>query len=247
VIIVAMRRSRELVVTAVAAAALIGGSAWVYADLESRVRGIILPDWGGAVMAVDRRPETIGPRWVCHSLANHWQINWYRDRRHLARCLAVPPSGHIEIVMGTQRDDAGREIVFQLEPAVEAILARSVPDWMEKLPIDETLSGVALRRWRGTRIDEGQVAGIPYDEPMFALVFLPETATSREIDHHLKSRAAGRETITFKPVRMDNRVVWSLIAPAGLHPPILTSLLATAGIDSSDIHWFRMTRPVYSP
>jgi hypothetical protein len=240
-------RDSNLAPAAVAAAALIGGSVSVYADLESRVRGILLPDWGDAVMTVDGEPETVGPRWFCHSMANHWQINWYREPAYLARCSAVPPGGNIEVVMGTQRDESGREVVFQFDPAARAILQGPVPRYIEGVPIAETISGVALRRWRGTRIEADEETLIPSDEPIFALVLVSDAAVANEADYYVKSRAVGKEIVTFKPLGAKNGAVWSLIAPARLRPFVVTSLVTGAAVDSSDIHWFRMSSVPRSP
>ncbi|MFQ5414006.1 MAG: hypothetical protein ACE5E6_06060, partial [Phycisphaerae bacterium] len=242
-----MRRARVVAVSGVAAAAVLAGSAWVSTDVASRVRGIMLPDWGGAVMTLDRRAETVGPRWFCPCVVNHWQLGWYGDRGAMERCVAVAPGGDIEVVMGTQSDASGRETVFQGDPAAGAIVGGPVPAWLDAVEVDETICGVALRRWRGTRVDVDDAIGAQGTEPLLLLVPLSNRTHTGDIDADFKRTAIGAESITFKPVRVGDDVVWSVLVPGRLGSSILAPLLAATGARATDIHWFVLTHPVDTP
>ncbi len=242
-VVKAMERYRAGVVAAGAAVALIGSAAWAQSGTTSHARKMIEPDWGGAVMAIDREPETIGPRWVCHSLANHWQINWYRDTQHLVRSLAAPVGGEVEIILGTQHDELGREVVYQVDPLLDAIVAKPLPDWLVATSIDKTRSGVAIRRWRGARIASQGIADVPTGETLF-VVHLgdgPSVATGTNDRMH---RAIHEDPpIHFKPVRIGNRIASSWIGQAGKTASTLASVLAEAKSDPGDIRIYRLSPP----
>lgn len=237
-LIAAHRRFSRLAVTAVVAIAVVGGSASVYAGLSTRVRHIILPDWGDAVTKLDREAETVGPRWFCHSLANHWQINWYRSPESLHRCMAVPVGGSIEVVMGTQRDEHGSEIIFQYWGG-RAIVEQAPPSYVSAVPIAGTTSGVDLRRWRGTRLEADGGEVVPPDEPMLLLVSSRNAVVAEAVGDCLLGLADRKRPVRFKTVAVGERTVASCLIRAGQRAEIV-SLLRTC-VETEDIRCFRLT------
>ena len=152
-----VRFNRGLVMLA-AAFVVAGVSTWSFAGLQGRVRSMLLPDWGAMVCQLDREPETIGPRWLCADLANHWQINWYHSTRDADRFFDMPIGGRVEVVLGAQLDAEGHQIVYRHHPHNRGIVGEPLPAYLGAAEPAGVAYGIALRRWSATRLDPVEAA-----------------------------------------------------------------------------------------
>ncbi len=200
------------IVTATAALLL---TVWTITDLPARARAIYMPDWGDGVSIVDSEPERIGPRWFCPSLANHWQIDWYRSRRDLGRFLSVPIGGTIEVVLGSQIGERGGKIIYQVDPSDGSVRQLPVPKYIAREPIAMARSGVDVRRCRAMRLAVDEVRVLQPYQPIFLLVTTTQSAETLNLSRLLRRTNADRDVLVFKSVVVDDRTVWSLIVPAG--------------------------------
>ncbi len=206
------------------------------ASLKDRAHALILPDWGRMTLDLDTMPERLGPRWLCPCLANHATIRWYRERDNIERILELNEGDTIEVVLGAQRDEFGRPVVFRDDARRDAILAYPVPDFIASSPVWQITNGIELRRWRG--VADSSPDG---DAPMLVYLTLPPPPVSTSFKDFLNSiDAFDRGVVTFKPVACGDRWVASLIAPQSLLPSILDSSQRELHIDPSDVRAFRL-------
>ena len=243
----ATKRLPQVTGSIVAAAVVLGGSARTYAEGSTRARAIILPDWGAAVLAVDEQPETVGPRWFCRCLANHWQINWYRANEDLDRFLTRAPGASFEVVLGTQRDERGREIVFRADSAAAAVVPATLPEYLATTPIAQTVSGVNLRRWRAAGIGLSTIPASPADRPVFVWLVSPTGVNGFDPIRDLLAADQERQVVTFKPVDHGGRVIHSLILPAKLLPMIRALENTPPGARAISVRAYGMERVIPTP
>ena len=231
----------------VAGLVLVGVSTWAYAGLERAARSIMPPDWGSVVRRIDQEPLTVGPRWFCGCLANHWQINWYRRPRDEGEFLRVPVGGRIEVVMGAQLDEEGKAKVFRVAKSGDGFVEQPVPDYVAATPPVETRWGVEVRRWCGTRVDEPAVSQTAPGSPVLILAVLKRTPDESQWERFWQESEAYRQgVVTFKAVGHLKTQIWSMIAPANAWPMIQRALKDHLNTPPRDIRCF-MLSPLREP
>lgn len=236
-----MHRFAPRTVTVAALALLLGVSGWAYAGAETRARTILLPDWGKVAMWLDREPETVGPKWFCHDLANHWQIEWYRPRMDYDAFMDVEPGDTIEVLMGAQYDERGRATVFRHDPVKVAIPQDPLPAFLAAVGPDRVQSGIELRRWVGRRWGRGHTAYLGPDAPMF-LLFHDNQSIPNDALHKflIETQARRRGLVSFKVVRGRDGLIRSLIAPFEMVSDINTAMHDILGVGPADMRWFEL-------
>ncbi|MCC7290478.1 MAG: hypothetical protein IT449_00290 [Phycisphaerales bacterium] len=240
----ASNQRRTVLLGALGTAGLALWAAPAAANLKDRAHALILPDWGRMTLDVDAATERLGPRWICPCLANHATIHWYRERNNIERILSLDAGATIEVVLGAQRDEFGRPVVFRDDARRDAILAYGVPDFIACSPVWRMTHGIELRRWRGVRMNLAGAADDPQPEsaaPMLVYLELPPPSASPSFKDFLHSiDAFDRGVVTFKPVACGNRWTASLIAPQSLLRAILDSSRRDLHIDRARVHAFQL-------
>ena len=220
---------------------LLGASGWAYAGAENGARGILLPDWGKVATWIDREPETVGPQWLCHDLANHWQIEWYRTRKDYGVFMDVETGGTIEVLMGAQYDEQGRATVFRHDPVKLTMPQDPLPAFLTAVEPERVQSGIELRRWIGRRWGGGDTLYLEPVAPMF-LLFRDHQAISTDAlgKFLIETQARLRGLVSFKVVRGRKGLIRSLIAPFEMVSDINTAMRDVLGIDPADMRWFEL-------
>jgi len=239
---VAARRFRPATVGLLAALAMTCASVWAYGGLEQRARAVILPDWGEVVLSLDEEPETAGPRWICQCLANHWQINWYREPMDYDAFLQIPLGESIEVVMGAQLDHDGKAKVFRRARGGSGIVEEQIPEYLATVTPQDLRCGVELRRWRGTRQSAEAFASVPPDAPVFVLADLTDRPSDDQWKRFLDDIDAGkRGVVTFKPAGRSDRPVDSMIVPADLVDGVSAGMQRHLHAEPTKIHFFALS------
>lgn len=140
---------------------VLGGGSWSYAELERRTREILNPDWGRLVQDLNVEPESLGPRWVCPCLANHWQVDWYAKPVAIESLWEMEPGERIEVAMGASLGDDGRPRVYDYDPARRFIAEKPLPEFLATTPPSDVRYGIQLRWWSGIRVETNAAIGSP--------------------------------------------------------------------------------------
>lgn len=235
------RRVRPLVVYGTGALLLATATVGASAGVERRADAMLLPDWGGAVLAMNAEPRSVGPRWFCLCLANHWQINWYRDRGDDDALLSVPVGGRIEVVMGARHETDGPAIVYRSDPNHGGVREQPLPAFLSAVRPHEIRGGVELRRWVGTRRAMDVLESVADEEPVFISARGPASPSPAQWMRFLnEGEAHERGVITFKPTIISGVRVRTMIMPAGAAVTIVRSLQDHLLIDAADIQLFTL-------
>jgi hypothetical protein len=203
-----------------------------------------LPDWGQVVQSLDEEPLTVGRRWICPCLANHWQINWYRTDRDDDAFLHLPIGSRIEVVMGAQLGTDGLPKAFRHDPDRRDIREQPLPDYLASVAPRELRSGVEIRRWVGIRTSAEALNLLSPDEPVFILAFvrgpIPNDAWNRFLT---LGQADARGVVAFKECQVPGGVIQSLLAPADALNTIGPSLCDDLGVAGGDLRYFALSTP----
>ncbi len=235
------RRVRPIVVYGAGAVLLAAATAGASTGVERRADAMLLPDWGGAVLAMNAEPRSVGPRWICPCLANHWQINWYRDRDDDEALLSVPLGGRIEVVMGARHETDDLAIVYRPDPDHGGLREQPLPAFLSAIPPHEIRGGVELRRWVGTRRAMGFLESVADEEPVFIAARAPASPSQAQWMRFLKEGGADeRGVVTFKPAIISGVPVRTMIMPAGAVVTIVRALQDHLSIDAADIRLFTL-------
>ncbi len=249
------RRALVMTITLI----LAGGATWAYADLERRARSILLPDWGEVVQRLDREPATVGPRWLCPCLANHWQIEWYEDAAPVETFWNVPVGGKIEVAMGAALGEDLQPRVYGYDPALKFIAEQPLPRFLASIPPDEVRSGIQLRLWSASRIDtpmawtEPNAPGAwnvsegadqsdpPANGASFLLVRYPSVPPTSAWDRFLSERVVqAHGLVAFKERPLAGEVVQSYVVASEALSDILQAMRTHFDIEPDAIHVFRL-------
>ncbi len=136
------RRIRPVVVYSTGALLLAAATVGASTGVERRADAMLLPDWGGAALAMNAEPRSVGPRWFCLCLANHWQINWYRDRDDDEALLSVPLGGRIEVVMGARHETDDLALVYRPDPDHGGLRENPLPAFLSSIRPHDIRGGV---------------------------------------------------------------------------------------------------------
>lgn len=140
-----------------------------YCGVNRQVAMILWPDWGSIVQRYESMPEPIGQRWICPCLANHWQIDWYAQKKRPASLLDVPKGGTIEVVMGAQLERQA-PVVFRDNPVHAGIHPELLPPYLLAVPTAEFRAGIFVRRWRAQRVSPAEIEPDVLPAPAFVAV-----------------------------------------------------------------------------
>ena len=227
---------------AVAMLAFAGFASWSYASLEGRARAIVLPDWGDVVQSLNGEKITVGPRWFCLCLANHWQIHWNQAGCNHEAFLEVPDGGTIEVVLGAQLSEDHQPTVFGQDPVQDRIRETPLPAYLASVQATDVRSGVVLRRWMGTRVSRERAAGQTASAPVLLLPLVRQTISAAGWRQFLTvGETAGCGVVTFKEVPVPEGMIHAMIAPSGGLATIVVSMERDLGISTDDIHFFTLT------
>ncbi|MCH7872738.1 MAG: hypothetical protein IID33_13660, partial [Planctomycetes bacterium] len=236
-----MRRFRPIVVYGTGAVLLAAATVGASTGVERRADAMLLPDWGGAVLAMNAEPKSVGPRWFCLCLANHWQINWYRDRGDDEALLSVPVGGRIEVVMGARHETDDLAIVYRSDPNRNRVRERPLPVFLSAVRPHEIRGGVELRRWVGTRRAMDFLESVADDEPVFIAARAPASPSHAQWMRFLKEGGADeRGVVTFKPAIISGVPIRTMIMPAGAAETIVQALQDHLLIDAAGIRLFTL-------
>ncbi|MGI0149277.1 MAG: hypothetical protein ACREDF_07075, partial [Thermoplasmata archaeon] len=189
----------------------------------------------------NREPLTVGPRWFCPCLANHWQIEWYEHAVPTADFWGVPIGGRIEVVMGAQLGEDDLPRIYGYDPALGFIAEKALPAFLSALPPSEVRSGVEVRRWVGVRILESMGSDPKLSGPAFLLVRHSRVPPRPAWDRFLASDAVREQgVVAFKEKPHRDGVVQAFLVPTGRLSGILNSMRTCFGIESADVRVFRL-------
>lgn len=217
------------------------GAFWL-PGLEERSEVLLPPDWGGMVRTLSLEKETVGPPWILECPTNHWQINWYRSERR----PAIPWDAHsgrsIEVVVAAQVGEDGRRFVFyQADPDRKTLLARPVPEFLEKWPIDQRFRGLKLWRWRTAPLDESTSPPAPDDAVLLVVV---EEGGAEGFSWEWERLAKECGALAFRPVRVGHQTVRTLLVAGDQVARLRDRLSVLDGWSRLDsVDWFGL-RPV---
>lgn len=238
-------RYRQVPVMITGLAIFLGVAGWACLGAAGRANAILLPDWGEVVMELDREPTTVGPRWFCRDLANHWQIGWYEARRNHQAFLQVPPGDTIEVVMGAQYDERGRATIFRHNATANTLPQVPLPAYLATTPPARIQDGVELRRWIARKWQDRPTHLRP-EAPVFVL-FREEMPITKETLRKflIDVNAQDGGLVTFKPVRGRNGLIHSMIAPFTLISDLESSMGDMLHVERDEVHWFELQRWSY--
>ncbi|MCH8146848.1 MAG: hypothetical protein IH987_02505 [Planctomycetes bacterium] len=235
-------RTHIALVTATVAAAFVGVSATAYARLDQQTRAMMLPDWGALTRSLDREPETIGPRWLAPCLANHWQINWYRQPVGVDTFLGIPRGGRIEVVMGASLDRFGRPRIFRQNPTGVGIFEEDLPDYLRAVSPIENHSGIEVRRWVGTRVESQPILSIDPNAPVFVLANFARPVLAADWDRFLQqARATETGVVTFKTVHHESGEIRSMVLPSEALRPVVDTMFRVLDLPPDNLRIFTLS------
>jgi hypothetical protein len=240
-------RTPRWIVGGLSASVLAIGALYIAGASRSLASGILLPDWGQVVQSLEKDPLTVGPRWMCPCLANHWQINWYRTRVDENASSGVPPDSRIEIVLGAQLGDDGRPKVFRHDPVRGDIRESSLPPYLVAVARHDLIGGVELRRCVATETSLESLADVAAENPVFIEV-IARTAIAN--DAWMRFLTVGQAdvsgVVTFKEQPTPIGIAYSMIAPVGALDKIVPSLRDDLGFEDQDIRFFSLAPLPYA-
>lgn len=235
-------RSHVALLTTAIAVAFVGVSATAYARLDRQVRAMMLPDWGALTRLLDREPETVGPRWLAPCLANHWQINWYRQPLRADMFLNVPRGGRIEVVMGVSLDHLGRPKIFRQKATGVGIFEDDLPDYLRAVSPFENHGGIEVRRWAGTRVESQPTPSGDPNAPVFVLANFSRTVLAGDWDRFLrKARATETGVVTFKTAHHKSGEIRSMILPSAALLQVVGALHGILDLTPDNLHIFTLS------
>lgn len=235
-------RSHVALSTAAIAVAFVGVSATAYARLDRHVRAMMLPDWGALTRTLDSEPETVGPRWLAPCLANHWQINWYRQPLNAEAFLNVPHGGQIEVVMGASLDRLGRPRIFRQNPTGVGIFEEDLPEYLRTVSPVENHAGIELRRWVGTRVETQPTRVGDPNAPVFVLANFSRTVRAADWDRFLQqARTTETGVVTFKTAHHESGEIRSMVLPSASLRPIVDGLRSVLDLPPENLCIFTLS------
>ncbi len=233
-------------VAAVGACVLGVLSVWSYVGLESRARAHLPPDYGAAVIALEKEPETVGPRWVCTCLANHWQMDWYSAAKDPDAFLEVPFGSTIEVILAGRHDEGNNPWIYRPGP-LGYLVEKPVPDYVAAGRPHSIRLGLELRRWLGTRIAENRLSSLNGETPLLVLLPLSAPPEGAPWGRFLADcEAQTRDILTFRDVRGTKGSIASLIAPASAWPTLRASAQRNLTADLAEMRVFALS-PLAGP
>ena len=235
------RAWRARLVLGAATVAGVGLLTWAVATHEQRVRGIIEPDWGQAILNLDRDPGSVGPRFICPCLADMHTINWYHPRQVQYETLSNSDYQQIEVVMGAQYLSKPYPVIFVSDAAGKTIIRIPVPEYIADSTDSERMSGVEIWRWRGMRRSLDQLAESREDTPVLVALELKTVANHLEMWVRLVSKVENlqNQVATYMPTGCD-RICWPIIVPSGKVARIVEVLCQYPGIAADQFHFFEL-------
>ena len=237
-VVAAQRRFAPVMVGVTATVLLLVAATTGYGAVQQRATAILFPDWGALVKQLERTPETVGPRWLCPCLANHWQIDWYAERKQPGALMMVPLGGTIEVVMGAQIERTG-PVVFRNNPYKGGIRPEPLPPFLLAVGSSQISAGISIRRWVATRTEPRRFENTVLPKPVFLAMSLkqkPGVGAWREFLTAGEAYEAG--VVAFNLDAVSDGFVQTMIVPSDRVEAVIDSLTRFAGVDRSDIHVF---------
>jgi len=208
--------------------------------LAERAYAFLLPDWGSVVRSIDAEPKTIGPRLICPCAANHWQINWYGDRSDDAAIASLSTGDSIEVVMGAQLDDSGQAVIFRHNKRLDGIRAEVLPAYLQREIAAEVRAGVALRRWRGTKVNLHELS--KSDSPVLVLASLAGGPSQKQWAWFLRDDGAyDAGVVAFKERLVDGRQLHSMMIPSWFAGHVDRFLREKMHATEQDLSWLKLS------
>ncbi len=235
------RHASSAILANVTAVILLLVASTAHASVKTRAAGLLYPDWGAIVLRLDRTSETVGPRWFCPCLANHWQIDWYRKPNRDADMLDVPLGGTMEVVMGAQHE-RGKPVIFRNDPYHKGIRPEPLPDYLRRVPMSELTYGVELRRWKATRVLITSDAGLSPEVPVFMAVGLTTKPNNEDWNGFLiQGGAYENGVVPFNLVPIPDGFLLTLLLRNGDVSKTIEGLRHHAGVAADRVRLFRLT------
>jgi len=236
----AQRRLSPVLVGLTTALVLLLAATAGYCATNRTATTILWPDWGAIVQRFERIPETAGPRWICPCLANHWQIDWYAERKQPEALVTVPPGATIEVVMGAQLERTG-PIVFRNNPYEGGIRPEPLPPYLLAVEPSEISAGISIRRWVATRTEPQRLDHPVLPKPVFLAMSLkqkPSVGAWREF--LTAGNAYEADVVAFNLDVIANGFVQTMMVPSDKVETVLDSLSRFIGVDRNDLRVFAL-------
>ncbi len=233
-------RCGEVGVGLVSVVAVVGISSSSSASLRGRAYEIILPDWGAVVQSVDAEAKTSGARFFCPCAANHWQINWYRDRSDDATIRSLSTGDHIEVVIGAQLTDAGDAVIFRHNKSLEGVRPEVLPGYLAQVSPSRIQAGVEVRRWRGTKV---KLSALTNDgDPVLALVLLVKTPSMELWARFLRETGAyDAGVVVFKERYLEGGQLHSMVVPSHISGRVDRFVREEMGATGAAVSWIELS------
>ncbi len=244
-VVAAQRRFAPVMVSATAAVLLLVATTAGYGAVQQRATAILFPDWGALVQRFEQLPETVGPRWLCPCLANHWQIDWYAQHKTPEALMTVPPGGTIEVVMGAQLERGGA-VVFRTDPYRGGIRPEPLPAYLERVRPVEVSEGIELRRWVATQAESSEVGLFSpmqssHPTPVFIALSLKRNPPVAQWNDFLtKGSAYETGVVAFNLDIVSDGFVRTMFVPSDRVETVISSLGRFIGVDRNDIRVFTL-------
>jgi hypothetical protein len=234
------RTRGEVAVGVLSLVAIVGITATSSAALGDKAYQFLLPDWGAVVRSVDATAKTAGPRFFCPCAANHWQINWYRDRSDDAAIGSLAFGESVEIVMGAQLNDAGEAVIYRHNKRLDGVRAEVLPDYLARVGPSHVQAGVELRRWRGTKV---RLADLPVGgAPVIVLAKLDHGPSVGQWGKFLGDAGAfDAGVVVFKERFLEDMQLHSMIIPADFAEQADQFLRKELGATNGDLSWIKLS------
>lgn len=219
------------------------GGGFAFAGLEERTRNILLPDWGALVQTMNAEPEAHGPRFLCPGLANHWQVEWYDATSQTERLLEVPQGGTIEVIFGSQYNEAGRLVTYRRSSDANNIPERDLPDFLSEIVPTTVRWGIEVRRFVGREITTAAFEQLSSDSPVFIVGTLASKPSAMQWSALLRSSDPidlGLVEFAVQPSSIG--LVQTLIAPASMTPILRRELPQKLGVIPESIRFYELSR-----
>lgn len=234
------QRGRPVAVGALSLVVIGGLAASSSAALADRAYQFLLPDWGAVVRSIDAEPKAVGPRLLCPCAANHWQINWYRDRSDDAAIASLSLGDRIEVVIGAQLNDAGEAVIYRHNKRLDGIRAEVLPRYLARISATGVRAGVELRRWRGTKV---RFADLPAsDAPVLVLTRIAKTPLVTKWARFLREYGAyDAGVVPFQTRYLDGEPLHIMVVPSGFADRADRFLRVECGATDEDFSWIELS------